>query len=186
MQEHDTEHEGIQRKSREMIQEANLHWRYSDTRSNLLFPWYTLPCLQWLEKQDVKEWKVFEYGAGYSTIWWRLNAASVKSVDHDSIWAQSMVTEFARDRQDYIWKISHGNHTGFFDCVVVDGEWRDECVEVAKAFTTFGGFIIVDNYDQEDFPPAEKIDALLVGWHKQVFKQPNHSSWKTAVFQKPA
>lgn len=166
-----------------MIQEASLHWRYVDTRSMLVMPWYTLPCLQWLEKQDVKKWIVHEYGAGYSTLWWRLNCDEVYSIEHDYKWSHSMKATFMDKKEEYI-----KGRVDWFpgDCIIVDGEWREECVEFSRDFLKPGGFMIVDNYGQTDFPPTEKIDELLSGWGKQVFKQPNHSDWRTAVFCKPS
>lgn len=73
------------------------------------------------------------------------------------------------------------------DCVIIDGEWRMDCVEHAKDFITEGGVMIIDNWGQEDFPQesCDKAEALLQGWSKEVFKQPNHTEWTTAVFQKP-
>jgi hypothetical protein len=174
-----------------MIQDANLTWRYIQTESNLLMPWYTLPCLQWLVKQDVSKWDVFEYGAGYSTIWWRLNAETIWSVETNHQWAQAMGAEFVPSKDEFINKIKD-DHI-HFDCIIVDGEWREECVEVCRPYLKPGGVLIIDNYDQiipdypqPSFPETEKIDALLEGWGKQVFKHPTHTHWKTAVFQKPA
>ena len=46
-------------------------WRSFDTQGGILFPWYTRPFLQELMNWNVREWKVFEYGAGDSTLWWR-------------------------------------------------------------------------------------------------------------------
>lgn len=166
-----------------MIREANLHWRYEDTESGLIMPWYTLPCLQWLKSIDIKSWSVFEYGCGYSTIWYRLNAKIVQSVDHNISWAEAMGAMHENDKLTYIKRSMISNPD--WDLVVVDGEYRDECVEKSKIFVKPGGYIIVDNYDQEDFPPGEVIDEILKGWEKQVFNQPNHGSWKTAVFKKP-
>jgi hypothetical protein len=169
-----------------VIQEANLQWRHEDTSCNLILPWYVKPALEWLLKQDVKNWSVWEYGAGYSTIWYRLNAAQIISVEHNEAWATSMGAIFFPDKDSYL------NSPSFliedddeFDLVVVDGEWRDECVPIIKKFVKAGGYLIYDNYDQEGFTSAAGIDAMLEGWTKQVFFQGNHSSWKTAVFTKP-
>jgi len=165
-----------------MIQECNRHWQYQDTANGLIMPWYTLPTLQWLEKQDVKNWEVFEYGAGYSTIWWRLSCECIDSVDHNSGWAKAMGARHSSEKQDYIDGYLFGR---YFDCIIVDGEWRDECVSYSRDYVKSGGYMIVDNYDQEDFPSSEVIDSLLSGWEKTVFAQPNHTSWKTAIFRKP-
>lgn len=171
-----------------MIQEANLIWRYVDTDSGLVMPWYTLPTLQWLKQQDMKSWEVFEYGAGYSTIWWKLNAYSLLSVDDNKVWAKAMDACFYNKQDDYVtlpglMMESTRNEMGF-DCIIIDGAWRKECLEYAIPHVAVGGYIIIDNWGQEDFPHTEEAEKLLEGWEKQLFKQPNHSSWVTAVFRK--
>lgn len=170
-----------------MIREANLHWQYQDTDTGLLMPWYTLPALEWLKKQDISKWRVFEYGAGYSTIWWRANCQEVFGVEWNPFWYKAMNGRdddlvFCETPADYIQRI---HFCGGFNCVVIDGEFRDACIEFSKNHIMPGGYMIIDNYGQTDFPPSETIDALLEGWEKQIFKQPNHSDWCTAVFRKP-
>lgn len=186
-----------------MIQEANLHWRYIDTDTNLIMPWYALPALQWLKQQDISNWIIFEYGAGYSTIWWRLNCLRVWSVDHIDEWAKAVGADFMSNKENYInapefYTKPLGAHCNpdfiadpdpddkrKFDCIVIDGEFRDECVRVASVHVRRGGYMIVDNYGQEGFPDWLVIDNILDGWEKQVFRQPNHTDWATAIFKKP-
>lgn len=184
-----------------MLIEANLNWRYEDTESGLVAPWYTLPTLEWLKKQDVSKWIVFEFGCGYSTIWWRLNAHQVFSVDDNNSWAMAMGARWATDKKEYLhiekwyttiadkifYKITDRKkgEEGLYDCIVIDGTWRLECLEVAHNFIATGGYIIIDNWGQEDFPYTQEAEELLKGWDKQLFKQPNHSKWITAVFKRP-
>ncbi len=167
-----------------MIREANLHWRFEDTETNLILPWYTLPALEWLKKQDVSKWYVFEYGAGYSTIWWRANAFKVRSVDSVEYWAKAMSSWFISNDEEMYVQSGFG-HKEQFDCIIIDGDDRLRCTDFCRDYIKPSGYLIFDNYGQEDFPTPEVIDALLEGWEKQVFKQPNHSSWSTAIFKKP-
>lgn len=165
-----------------MIQESNLHWRYFETATNLILPWYTLPCLEWLTKQDVSEWNVFEYGSGYSTIWWRASCNSVSSIEMSRMWAKATGAMCVSEKTSYIRATEYRAN---LDCIIIDGEWRDECVEYSASKVIEGGYMIIDNYGQDGFPSTEVIDKLLEGWEKQVFKQPNHTDWATAVFKKP-
>jgi hypothetical protein len=161
-----------------MIREANLHWRYVD--GEIIMPWYTLPTLQWLKSINVSSWLVFEYGAGYSTIWWRLNCAGVVSVDTVELWAKSMGANYFKDKTEYIQACK--NYRGY-DCIIVDGQWREECIEFCLPFIKQGGYLIIDNYGSEDHD-ISKTEHLLLNWQFELHKQPNHSSWKTAVFKK--
>lgn len=194
-----------------MIREANLHWQYQDTDTNLIMPWYTLPALEWLKKQDTSQWTVFESGAGYSTIWWRLNCKSLLTVESNYKWACAMgelsdrgfgiwCRENLEEFGHFIewWNRSHnmgggevGKFPSFqsspchkFDCIVIDGDERVNSLAFSIQYVKSGGYLIFDNYGQTDFPSAEIIDALLEGWEKQIFRQPNHSDWCTAIFKK--
>jgi predicted O-methyltransferase YrrM len=176
-----------------MIREANLLWQYQDTDSGLIMPYYTLPCLEWLKKQDVSKWNVFEFGAGYSTIWWKLNCYFVKSVDSNESWAKAMGADLIKNELNHN-IIAYNRHIkdyhlNSYDCIIIDGdpiEWRPSCVEFCRDYVKPGGYIIIDNYSQEGFPADFEYDKFLQAWGKQVFSQPNHSSWKTAVFKKQA
>ncbi len=175
-----------------MITQALLPWQFIDHDSGLILPYYTLPCLEWLKNQQIKKWNVFEFGAGYSTIWWRLNSYFVNSIDTNESWAKAMGARLVKDElnHDIIAYSRHinGYELNFYDAIVVDGdpiEWRPSCVDFCRDYVRPGGFLIIDNFDQEGFPPASEYEKFLEGWERQVFAQPNHSSWKTAVFKRP-
>jgi len=172
-----------------MIREANILWQYIDEESHLIMPWYVLPCLEWLKKQDIREWRVFEYGCGYSTIWWRNNCRHLKSIDHSEYWAVAMGCYPEKEKTKFI-ESSTIESPEFYkrflwDCIIVDGKWREECVEFCLRYIDQGGYLIIDNWGQEDFPNTQKYLELLKDWKSIIFEQPNHSTWKTAIFQKP-
>jgi len=53
-------------------------------------PWITYPALRLLERVVQPRFKVFEYGAGNSSLWWAARVAEVVSVEHDAGWAQAV------------------------------------------------------------------------------------------------
>lgn len=163
-----------------MIIEANITWQYKDTESGLIMPWYTLPCLEWLKKQDMSKWNVFEYGAGYSTIWWRANCKNVASVEHSESWAKAMGAHHIPYKERFITACEKL----IYDCIVIDSEyWREECAAFAIDYLKPGGYMIIDNWESENYDPKVN-EHLFKDWPIQIFKQPNHRSWKTAVLQK--
>jgi len=168
-----------------MIIECNRHWQYTDTESGLIMPWYTLPCLHWLKTMDISRWSIFEYGSGYSTIWFRLNCDKLISVDSDERWAKAMSSYYVPQTMPYIESPLASKR--IYDCLVIDGVHREACVQVSKETIKSNGYLIIDNWGQEDFPPdaCERTLELLKDWPYQIFAQPNHSTWKTAVFVKP-
>lgn len=49
-------------------------------------PWYTYPAITELARITPATARVFEYGSGNSSLWWRRHAAEVVSVEHDPVW----------------------------------------------------------------------------------------------------
>jgi predicted O-methyltransferase YrrM len=172
-----------------MIIGANMPWQYIQTESGLILPWFTLPCLEWLVKQDISKWVVFEFGCGYSTIWFRKNVNVVFSIDNNSSWAKAMTAYHTETKEKYISGIkllfpTTPEKNDLFDCIVIDGAWRLECLQNSHDRVRSGGYIIIDNWEGEDFPHTKEALEILNGWECQIFKQPNHRTWKTVVFRK--
>jgi hypothetical protein len=161
-----------------------------DTGLGIQYPWYTFPFLKELSTWKVSSWRVFEYGGGGSTEWWRRKAREVVSVDNDPVWAKRYTIFLETDHDTYIHKpIEVG---GLFDCIVIDGlpvEWRDDCTEIAYSCLKPGGIIIIDNYHQPSSYLGEwpKTDTFLESHSIPIhtFKQQLHKDWKTIYFQKP-
>jgi len=53
-------------------------------------PWYTFPAISFLKDIINKDTKVFEYGTGYSTIFFNQNAGETVTVEHDSNWMNNV------------------------------------------------------------------------------------------------
>jgi hypothetical protein len=98
--------------------------------------------------------RVFEYGAGASTIWLARHAASVASVEHHAEWHQRLGKEVVRfpniqlDHREiegdaYIGAIEEAG--GTFDLIVVDGRRRTECLARAIPHLAPGGIILLDD-----------------------------------------
>ncbi|MFN4358643.1 class I SAM-dependent methyltransferase [Sphingopyxis alaskensis] len=98
--------------------------------------------------------RVFEYGAGASTIWLAQRAASVVSVEHHAGWHRRLSGEVSRhsnvrldhralDGDAYINAIDEAG--GMFDLIVVDGRRRNECLARAIPRLSRGGIILFDD-----------------------------------------
>jgi hypothetical protein len=98
--------------------------------------------------------RVFEYGAGASTIWLARHAARVTSVEHHAEWHQRLTKEVARypnielhhrelDGDAYIGAIEAAD--GPFDLIVVDGRRRTDCLARAIPHLAPGGIILFDD-----------------------------------------
>lgn len=49
-------------------------------------PWYTYPAIEFLENKIDKNWKIFEFGSGQSTLWWAERVTEVISLESDQNW----------------------------------------------------------------------------------------------------
>jgi len=53
-------------------------------------PWFTYGAIELLQQVVRPDDRVFEFGAGYSTLWWQKNVAEVYSVEHDGQWCERL------------------------------------------------------------------------------------------------
>lgn len=154
-------------------------WRYFDEALGIPYPWLTSTSLKEIEQIDFKGKRIFEYGAGDSTTWFKKKGAQVWSVDNDFEWASKMDCKFASYFHEYVFEI---DGAGMFDIIVVDGAWRDHCVQRSWGHLKPGGILIVDNYQQPSVPTEWEYTPLLImnEVHK-IFKEPDHQDWQTLI-----
>ena len=136
--------------------------------------WYTYPALLWLEPRLRPSDRVFEYGAGNSTLWYAARVATVTSVEHDAIWAATVRSTapanatvlqrdclgdgaYAPEDDPYVTAISDHDISSF-DIVVVDGRARVSCVESVVSQLAAPALLVLDNSDRPQYRPA--LDRL--------------------------
>lgn len=154
------------------------HWRTLDSKG-LMMPWYTRPCLEWLQGH-VKEWmRVFEYGCGASTDWYRSVGATVHGVDTNADWARGQRVSTTKEK--YVGEIMR---YAPFDLVIIDGDFRDDCTEYALVNLKKGGYLIADNFEQlsADLANWPKTRRLTKNLPMTIFKEPTHWDWVTATW----
>tara|TARA_Y100001954_G_C15645924_1_gene520157 strand:+ start:345 stop:881 length:537 start_codon:yes stop_codon:yes gene_type:complete len=161
--------------------------RMKDEDTGLFFPWYTRSFLKVLNTWDVKKWRVFEYGSGDSTKWWKSKSSEVISVDNNKTWCDKTGAHFSQDKKEFTTYPEKFVKDGKFDCIIIDGnpnEWRDYCTEIAVECIKEGGILIIDNYNQASTKTGSYplSDAILVNKEKFVFHQKGHRDWKTAYW----
>jgi hypothetical protein len=116
-------------------------------------PWFTYPAIEYLKQLDLSNRNVFEFGSGFSTLFWGKHCASVVSVEDHQKWYERIRKMaphnaeclFRPDRRAYSEAIQERNTT--FDIIVIDGSHRHECAVLAKERLAANGFFILDNSD---------------------------------------
>lgn len=143
-------------------------------------PWYTRPCLQWLETIDFTNKSVFEYGVGYSTLWYKSRGAETFGIDSNCQWGSMSGVDWTTDRLKYLNAI---NQHEYYDIICIDGEFRDQCTEYALIRIKKGGYIIIDNYKQAtaDLPDWPITEKLIENLEVMYYPEPNHPDWQTIV-----
>jgi hypothetical protein len=138
-------------------------------RENNYVPWFTYPAIEALKNWDLSKKRVFEYGSGYSTLFWASRTKAVVSVEHNRGWYEkiaALAPANARlilapidENEDYHptpelrqqFKAYAEAIDGRFDIIVIDGYARGrvryQCAGAALPHLDPNGLIILDNSD---------------------------------------
>jgi hypothetical protein len=151
-------------------------------------PWYTYPAIEYINRLDFREKKIFEYGSGNSTLYWAQRCKRLASVEDDHDWFKQISSklpskvhyQFLPEREDYVHSIQLINDN--FDVVIIDGSYRYECVQEAIKKISENAVILLDNSDW--YPEAAKVlrDANLIQIDMAGFGPINNYTWTTSFF----
>lgn len=121
-----------------------------------------LPRMPWLSYDGQKQLaahlnpasSVLEFGSGMSTRWLAQRAGAVLSFENAPSWHERVRAQLrdspnvryvlAPTPADYL-AVPEGE---LFDLVLVDGRWRDQCVEIGLRHLKPGGVLYLDNSDK--------------------------------------
>jgi hypothetical protein len=155
-------------------------------------PWSPYPYIQFLKDNLTKEMSVFEYGSGYSTLFFAKRAKKVYTVEHNREWIDKMeldsgdniiviFEELGKEYEESITKIPEK-----FDFIIIDGRRRVLCIKAAIKKLKENGFLVLDDSDRNEY--QEEIDYLLQSGFKVInFWGPTPLAFlnrKTSVFFK--
>lgn len=151
-------------------------------------PWFTYPAIEYLAKFDFGSKRVFEYGAGQSTLYWAARASQVVTVEHDAAWHRHFASRVPGTVSlvhrpgggEYPAEI--GRHGDGFDVVVVDGIDRLACCRQASERLRAGGVIILDNAERHPDCAALLRTAGLLQVDMTGFGPINGYLWTTSFF----
>lgn len=125
-----------------------------DKKGNPL-PWYTYPAIEYLSQFDYHDKTVFEFGCGYSSLFWADRAKKVVSVEDNADWLQKWQNEFYRENLSLLFRTEGEAYyqsiledSTQYDVIVIDGKNREECALSAIKALKKGGMIILDDSDR--------------------------------------
>lgn len=121
-------------------------------------PWYTYPAIDFLDSIKKRNWIIFEWGCGNSTLWWSKNVSQVFSVEDNEMWFNNISQQipsnvnlnYKNTQDSYVHAIDN-HEQNYFDVIVIDGSYRNECSFNCIQFLKESGIVIFDNSDGKDY-----------------------------------
>lgn len=157
-------------------------------------PWYTYSAIHFLEPRIRKEFRVFEFGSGNSTLWYSKRVSSVICVEQSLEYYEYLKPKFQKNSNitcvhepreeeggyaDVIYKYPEK-----FDVIVIDGSDRVRCAYNAPKFLKPDGVVVFDNSNREMFD--EGLQYLLDSGFRRInfwgHGPISHIEWCTSVF----
>jgi hypothetical protein len=121
-------------------------------------PWLSYPAIDFLSQFDFSDAAVFEWGSGFSTLWWARRCRYIASVESNQQWipyiktllpdtVELIVTPLDVDAEVAVFEKGPGAE---YDVIVIDnyGTFRWRCADAAVKKLALGGMIVLDNSEQ--------------------------------------
>ena len=150
-------------------------------------PWYTYPAIEYIKQLDLTNKTVFEWGGGYSSLFYAKRAAKVFSVEDDKDWFEKIASKkpsnlemfYAKDEM-YVSKISEIGIK--FDIIVIDAQHRYKCAVESINFLKDGGLIVLDNSDWFKNTAKYIRECGFIQTDFFGFGPINNYTWTTSIF----
>lgn len=148
-------------------------------------PWITFKAIKWLEDNITKKMRVFEFGAGGSTLFFADRVKEVISVENDEKWYSKLNTpnnckiSLLKDYSSAI--LAYQNE--YFDLVFIDGVDRNKCIVNSINKIKKGGYLVLDDSDRN-----YEAEKALADWKRIDFYGMApliHFRYQTTIFKKP-
>lgn len=125
-------------------------------QSGNAIPWLTYPAIEFLQAITQKDWHVFEWGAGNSTIWWSTHCASVTAVENNAAWVDEVRPKLSKNARVLLCEEKDAYVNAIkgdvvYDVIVVDGKHRNECALACIPHLSEKGIIVYDNSDRSEY-----------------------------------
>jgi hypothetical protein len=128
-------------------------------------PWMNYPVVRILQERLTKDLNLFEFGSGYSTLFYAEKVRAVTSVEYDEKWLHIIKSQLP-DNVNIIFKQQDVdgdycrviNSTGEkYDVVIVDGRDRVNCIKQSISALTSKGVILLDDSQRKRYCQEPRI-----------------------------
>lgn len=139
-------------------------------------PWYNFPLIEFLNSYIKPNMNIFEYGCGYSTLFYAQKDCNVYSVETKKEWIEKIQTLAIKNNLYHKIHITQSNPHKFpqmihqyeinFDIIIIDSYHRLSCLTEAKMKNS-NSIIILDNSERENL---QKADIIMQEFQCKIFE----------------
>jgi precorrin-6B methylase 2 len=120
-------------------------------------PWVTYSYIDFIKPFLTKNKTVFEYGSGYSSMFYASKVHKLITIEHDEAWYQKLKPELAENVDITFVGLTEAypkailEHDELFDIIVIDGRKRIECIRYAVKKIKAEGVIVLDDSERDKY-----------------------------------
>ena len=134
--------------------------------------WVCKDARNFIQSIITKDFEVFEFGGGGSTLYFSDNCKSVETIENNLEWIEKINSKLINSNQKFVKEIPNK----LYDLILIDDGNRLQNFELAKTHLKPNGIIIFDNIDR--YEVKEKPKIVFKGYSKG-----NSGITHTGVFQ---
>ena len=137
-------------------------------------PWVTYSFIDFISPRLNKTMKIFEYGSGFSTLFYAEHSQNVTTVEHNMEWYQKMKSLVPKNAEifyceegiDGLYSKAVKTKEEKYDLIIVDANDRINCTKQALTALSDRGVIILDDSEREEY--AEAFDFMALNNFKHL------------------
>ena len=164
-------------------------------KENNPLPWMNYSIIDFLSSRLNNQIRLFEFGSGYSTLFYAKYVSQVTSVEHEEMWFEKVKELTAKQANAKVLLIPlHKNYSSYiqgvedkFEVIVVDGRERVDCALNAYQALAPNGVLILDDSNREDYIPI--WDFYKENGYKEItfkgLKPTGFAEYHSTIFYKP-
>lgn len=140
-------------------------------KHGFVYPWWSEDFIRIIENWNMKNMKVFEWGSGYSTLWFANRCEHITSIEYDKKWfnlCKEFSKKFSIDNKITMHLIDYADGTDryvnsidmtndIYDVIIIDGRNRCSCANSALKHCKSGTLIILDDSQRDNYQPVKDI-----------------------------
>ncbi len=116
-------------------------------------PWMNYPFVDFLSKRLNKDMVIFEYGSGFSTLYFQNYVKKIRSIEQNKKWFEEISNRVSNNVEINFYGPDHGLdnaksinfYAEKYDLIIVDAADRFECVRQAIPFLKPEGVLLLDD-----------------------------------------